>query len=165
MMTVVMPVWKAGHATRKGRRTVFRGLQYVHAIACSSQVRQAYRRTSTSRRTTFPAQEIQDPITNEDFVVLPVGRARQDGPAGPARAERRNAHRADAARPDIRAPQTPQPATGRSRRSAPGIGGSTGAGGTTAGISGVTSKSKDQSIRLYKGRSHYNEWIFVYTPQ
>ena len=31
------------------------------------------------------------------------------------------------------------------------------------GIIGVTSKSTDTSIRLYKGRSHYNEWAFVYT--
>jgi hypothetical protein len=28
----------------------------------------------------------------------------------------------------------------------------------------VTSKSTDTSIRLYKGRSHYNEWAFIYTP-
>jgi hypothetical protein len=38
-------------------------------------------------------------------------------------------------------------------------------GGTTAGVGGVTSKSKAQSIRLYNGRNHYNEWAFVYVPQ
>jgi len=27
------------------------------------------------------------------------------------------------------------------------------------------SKSKDKSIRLYNGRGHYNEWVFVYQPQ
>src|SRR5207302_10005610 len=32
------------------------------------------------------------------------------------------------------------------------------------GIIGVTSKSTAESIRLYKGRSHYNEWAFIYTP-
>jgi hypothetical protein len=26
---------------------------------------------------------------------------------------------------------------------------------------GVTSKSTEQSIRLYKGRNHYNEWQFM----
>ena len=31
---------------------------------------------------------------------------------------------------------------------------------TQGGIIGVVSKSKDTSIRLYNGRSHYNEWIF-----
>src|SRR4029079_6254791 len=53
-------------------------------------------------------------------------------------------------------PATPAtPTTG-----APGTPGS----GPTGGINGVASKSKDTSIRLYKGRSHYNEWAFVYTP-
>ena len=27
---------------------------------------------------------------------------------------------------------------------------------------GVTSKSKDASIKLYNGRDHYNQWAFVY---
>ena len=39
------------------------------------------------------------------------------------------------------------------------------AGQTSGGIQGVTSKSKDQSIRLYNGRGHYNEWAFVYIQQ
>ena len=30
------------------------------------------------------------------------------------------------------------------------------------GILGVASKSKEASIRIYKGRSHYNEWNFIY---
>src|SRR5204862_3884067 len=57
------------------------------------------------------------------------------------------------------APTAPQAGRGGSAFGTPA------AGGTTAGISGVASKSKDQSIRLYNGRSHYNEWAFVYTPQ
>jgi hypothetical protein len=35
--------------------------------------------------------------------------------------------------------------------------------GPRGGIVGVTSKSKDKSMRLYRGRGHYNEWQFVYT--
>jgi type II secretory pathway pseudopilin PulG len=42
--------------------------------------------------------------------------------------------------------------------------GTPGAGGR-GGIIGVQSKSKDKSIRIYNGRTHYNEWAFVYTPQ
>ena len=30
------------------------------------------------------------------------------------------------------------------------------------GILGVVSKSKDTSIRIYKGGTHYNEWNFIY---
>jgi len=51
---------------------------------------------------------------------------------------------------------------------AAGRGGSFNPGTTVggAGIQGVTSKSKDESIRIYNGRTHYNEWQFVYTaPQ
>ena len=29
------------------------------------------------------------------------------------------------------------------------------------GVMGVASKSKDTSIRIYNGRTHYNEWQFV----
>jgi hypothetical protein len=43
------------------------------------------------------------------------------------------------------------------------LGGTTAGGAPVGGIIGVTSKSTDTSIRLYKGRSHYNEWAFVYT--
>jgi type II secretory pathway pseudopilin PulG len=40
-------------------------------------------------------------------------------------------------------------------------GGGVGAGQPT-GIIGVISKSKESSIRVYKGATHYNEWPFVY---
>jgi len=33
------------------------------------------------------------------------------------------------------------------------------------GVMGVASKSKAESIRIYNGRTHYNEWQFVYTVQ
>ena len=36
--------------------------------------------------------------------------------------------------------------------------------GAVGGIMGVQSKSKDKSIRIYNGRTHYNEWQFVYQP-
>src|SRR6185369_354965 len=67
------------------------------------------------------------------------------------------------------APTAPPNQTGgRAGFSAPVPGQTTGGvGGQTApgGISGVTSKSKAQSIRLYNGRGHYNEWAFVYIQQ
>ena len=33
------------------------------------------------------------------------------------------------------------------------------------GIIGVVSKSKDESIRMYLGRTHYNEWTFLFVNQ
>src|SRR5262249_17980510 len=62
----------------------------------------------------------------------------------------------------------PGPATTQPGRGLTGAG-SQQPGGTgvpsSAGISGAKSKSKDTSIRVYNGRTHYNEWAFVYTPQ
>ena len=34
--------------------------------------------------------------------------------------------------------------------------------GAQGGVIGVTSKSKDESIKIYNGRTQYNEWAFVY---
>ena len=42
-------------------------------------------------------------------------------------------------------------------------GGGVGAVGASAGIMGVTSKSTDPSLRLYKGADHYNQWLFIAT--
>jgi hypothetical protein len=62
--------------------------------------------------------------------------------------------------------------TGRGASPSPGSTGSVvapqaagGRGGATGGIMGVASKSKDTSIRLYNGRTHYNEWQFLYVQQ
>src|SRR5205085_8371877 len=38
------------------------------------------------------------------------------------------------------------------------------AGGRGAGVIGVASKSTATSIRMYNGRTHYNEWAFIFTP-
>lgn len=56
----------------------------------------------------------------------------------------------------IRAPGSPStPTTTRP----PGPGVSTGP--TVGGFTGVASLSKEQSLRLFNGRSRYNEWIFA----
>jgi type II secretory pathway pseudopilin PulG len=169
MMTVVMPVWKQAARREKEEELVFRGLQYVHAIGLfQRKFANAYPPTiDVLVEQRFLRKKFKDPITNEDFVVLPVGQSTpgtsQQGQRGQSGATGATGGRGQTG--TFGTPPTPQPATGRGTSPiGAGIGGSTGAGGTTAGISGVTSKSKDQSIRLYKGRSHYNEWIFVYTP-
>ena len=37
--------------------------------------------------------------------------------------------------------------------------------GAVGGIMGVVSKSKATSIRVFNGRTHYNEWQFVAVQQ
>jgi hypothetical protein len=109
----------------------------------------------------FLRKEFKDPMTGEKFLVLPgvvptsgvqtqiqsaqtaIGRAREETQA------RLNA------------------AAGRGRGSTPSP---TGAveqpafGTVQGGIAGVVSKSQDESLLIYNGRTRYNEWEFRYTP-
>jgi len=62
---------------------------------------------------------------------------------------------------------TPGPTVGPSTTSGPGSG-SFGTGNVQfggAGIIGVTSTSKEKSIKELNGKDHYNEWLFVYDPR
>ena len=166
MMTVVMPVWKQAAQREKEEELVFRGRQYVHAIGLfQRKFANAFPpNIDILVEQRFLRKKFKDPITNDDFVPLaagqgvPVGGLQQPGPRGQT-----GATGATGAGGRIQAPTTPSTpqtgARGASPFGSPGVG-----GGTTAGISGVASKSKDQSIRLYNGRGHYNEWAFVYTP-
>jgi type II secretory pathway pseudopilin PulG len=169
MMTVVMPVWKQAAQREKEEELVFRGLQYVHAIGLfQRKFANAYPpNIDVLVEQRFLRKKFKDPITNEDFVPLPVGQA-APGTGQPGQRGQTGATGATVGRGATGAFGTPQSPQAAGRGLSPiggGIGGGTGGGGTTAGISGVTSKSKSQSIRLYKGRNHYNEWAFVYTPQ
>jgi type II secretory pathway pseudopilin PulG len=165
MMTVVMPVWKHAAQREKEEELIFRGKQYIHAIGLfQRKFANAYPpNIDILVEQRFLRKKFKDPITNDDFVPLPVGQGvpaaglQQPGPRGQTPGGRGQTPTS----PD-RTPQTPQ-ASGQ--RGASPFGATGTGGGTTAGVSGVTSKSKDQSIRLYNGRGHYNEWAFVYTPQ
>jgi hypothetical protein len=93
----------------------------------------------------FLRKKYKDPITNDDFQPLYANQAPQgvSSPVGSLRpGEIGTADRAVAA---------PTPAVqGRTGPGAPG------------GIIGVTSKSKEASIKIYNGRTKYNEWAFVF---
>ena len=136
LMTAAMPVWKQLKQREKEAELVFRGEQIAHAIGMFQ------RRTANAAppsldilvQQKFLRKKYKDPITNDDFV--PVTSTQGAGQRGAA--------------PQGRGQQPPGAAT-------PG-------GAIVGGIIGVTSKSTDASIRLYKGRSHYNEWAFIYTP-
>ena len=158
MMTVVMPVWKHTAQREKEEELVFRGRQYVHAIGLfQRKYANAYPPNIDALvEQRFLRKKFKDPITNDDFALIPVGQQ------APGTAQRGAGQRGGAAAAGRGGPTT-APATGARGISPIGTPGS--GSGTTAGVSGVTSKSKDQSIRLYNGRGHYNEWAFVYTPQ
>jgi len=184
MMTVVMPVWKQTAQREKEEELVFRGMQYVHAIGMyQRKFANAYPpNVDLLVEQRYLRKKYKDPITNDDFVVLPPG---QNLPGAPAGRGQRGAATPGAptgigvgsGAGSTTGPGTsrgsqsttaPQPSTSQpsSRGGLQPIGSQPGGvGGSLAGVAGVTSKSKEQSIRLYNGRNHYNEWAFIYTPQ
>jgi type II secretory pathway pseudopilin PulG len=145
MMTVAMPVWQQLSQREKEEELVFRGLQYARAIGL-------YERKYANApppsidvlvQQHFLRRKYKDPITNDDFVPITTVQAA----AASATAQPGTTGRAGGAAQPL------APATGSLA--------STGAQG---GVTGVASKSKATSIRIYNGRTHYNEWAFVYAP-
>src|SRR5262249_45288807 len=152
MMTIAMPVWK--HASRREKETelVFRGQQYVHAIGL-------YQRkhgpgvlpptVDALLNEHYLRKKFKDPITNDDFQVLIQGQP-TGGPGTSASGTAGTPGRPATTGRGTLGPLTSQPGA------APG--------GRGAGVIGVASKSSAESIRIYNGRTHYNEWAFIFTP-
>ena len=163
VMTAAMPVWKHAAQREKEAELVFRGEQYVHAIGLfQRKYANAFPPTvDVLVEQKFLRKKYKDPITGEDFV--PLTQASQQGGLQPG-AQPGGGQRGggQATTPTGRGAQTTQ-TTGRGGFATNPPGASVPGSGPAGGIIGVTSKSTDTSIRLYKGRSHYNEWAFVYT--
>ena len=162
MLTVVMPVWKQTAQREKEAELVFRGEQYARAIGLfQKKYANAFPpNLDLLVQEKFLRKKYKDPITNSDFLPLLQG---QSTSATPGSGSQTAARPGQAPSPVQSNPPTgPRPTTGAMPTTS-GIG--TPGAGPTGGINGVASKSKEKSIRLYKGRSHYNEWAFVFTPQ
>lgn len=146
MLTVAMPVWKHMAQREKEAELIFRGQQYARAIGLFEQ---KYANTPPPTidvlvQERFLRKKFKDPITGKDFVPIPAAAAAVSTPGS---TQGRGSS----------APVTAPGATGFQSVSV-------GPGGVPGGIMGVTSSSKDLSIRIYNGASHYNEWRFVYAP-
>src|SRR4029079_18289900 len=89
MMTVVMPVWKQTAQREREEELVFRGKQYVHAIGLfQRKFANAYPpNIDVLVDQRFLRKKFKDPITNDDFAIIPVGQGApgsqgQTGPTG-----------------------------------------------------------------------------------
>jgi type II secretory pathway pseudopilin PulG len=163
LMTMAMPVWKQMSQREKEEELVFRGLQYTHALRLFQK---KYANASPPNfdvlvEQRFLRKKYKDPITNDDFQPILAGQALPGTSAGQAGASGAQS----ASGPGATTTLTTNPSS-----FAQGAGrGATTPGaqtpGPTGGIIGVTSKSKDKSIRIYNGRSHYNEWAFINVQQ
>ena len=85
MMTVIMPVWKQTAQREKEEELVFRGLQYVHAIGLyQRKFANAYPpNVDLLVEQRYLRKKYKDPVTNDDFVVLPPGQNLPGAPASP----------------------------------------------------------------------------------
>ena len=137
VLSAVMPVWRHESQREKEAEMVFRGQQYVRAIRLYQSRFQTLPPSFdvlVSQR--FLRKKFKDPITNDDFQPRFAGQTQPGAPG-------QNSGRGTAGNPGSFA---------SSQGAITGVG----------GIIGVTSKSKDTSIRIYNGATHYNEWQFLY---
>ncbi len=158
MMSVALPVWRHEAQREKEAELVFRGQQYIRAIRLFQMKTQAFPTSADLLvQGHYLRKKYKDPITNDEFEYMGIasaqpgqtgqpGRSGQPGPAGGGRGPVGG----------FGAGQMPTTST---------FGSAAPSGTVPGGMMGVRSKSKDESIRLYLGRNHYNEWTFIYVPQ
>ena len=150
LMSALLPVWTHMATREKEEELIFRGKQYARAIGLFER---KFANTPPPSievlvEQRFLRKKYKDPITNDEFQPIFANQAMAQAPGVAPGAQRPG--QTPSANLSTPAQQTLQA----------GFGG-TGAG-PQGGVIGVTSKSKDESIKLYNGRSHYNEWAFVY---
>jgi type II secretory pathway pseudopilin PulG len=165
MMTVVMPVWKQAAQREKEAELIFRGEQYARAIELYGRKLPGALPPNldvlVDQR--FLRKKYKDPITGGDFdLVSPAAAPGAQRGGQPGAQQPGQPGGQQAGQPATQQPGGSGYGGGQGQVTAPGggRGGPGGPGGVQGGITAVVSKSKDVSIRLYKGRNHYNEWVF-----
>lgn len=148
LMSALLPVWTHMATREKEEELIFRGNQYARAIGLFQRkfANTAPPSVDVLVDQRFLRKKYKDPITNDDFQLL-YANSQMALPGQGAQVAQRPGQSATQGNPV----QTPAGAN-------PQAGGF----GPQGGLIGVTSKSKEASIKLYNGRSRYNEWAFVY---
>jgi type II secretory pathway pseudopilin PulG len=162
LMSAALPVWS--HYTKREREDelIWRGQQYARAIGLFQR---KYANTFPPNvdllvEQRFLRKKYKDPITNEDFQLIPasgVGPVSVPGPTAPG-----GPGRPPTPQPVVPQPVAPQPPQTQIGRPGSAPGATSGTFQPAIGIQGVVSKSSESSIKIYNGRTKYNEWMFVY---
>jgi type II secretory pathway pseudopilin PulG len=158
LMSVALPVWRHEAQREKEAELVFRGQQYIRAIRLFQAKTQTLP-TSVDMLVQghYLRKKFLDPVTNKEFEYL--GAAGSPGQAG---APGQPGQAGQPGRGGAPVPGGGAPAGGFGQPSGMTQGGAVSGGTIPGGMTGVRSKSKDESIRLYLGRNHYNEWAFIF---
>jgi type II secretory pathway pseudopilin PulG len=164
LMTIALPVWRTMTTREKEAELIFRGEQWARGIALYQRKHPgAFPPTlDVLVQQRFVRRDYKDPITKGEF--QPLYMAQAAGGRGPAAGP--GAARGAGAAPGVAggSPAGGQPggqAAGRQAQSQ--FGAQAGAPGAVGAIIGVVSKSPDASMMVYKGRTHYNEWQFLFS--
>lgn len=162
LMSAALPAWRHQARREKEAELAFRGEQYVRAI----QLYQAKMGPGMFPpsfdvlvQQKFLRKKYKDPMSPDgEFMPRYAGvnpmPGQQTGPGG-----------ARSGGPG----QTPQLGVGTQMTPGGGVPGGSimpgqrgGRGNQPGGIIGVYSKSRESSIRVYRGATHYNEWQFIF---
>jgi type II secretory pathway pseudopilin PulG len=177
MLAAALPSWRTMAQRERETELVFRGEQYVQAIELFSRRTGGFPPSlNVLREGRFIRKLYKDPITDGDFQPVYLGQVGAGGvpavpgqqPPQPGRGPapfgapgQQQGSQGPGAPPLTGAPsQLPSP-TGRGLAPASPFGQASTPG--AGPIIGVSSRSTAQSLRLYNGRNHYNEWLFVST--
>ncbi|MEW6322234.1 MAG: type II secretion system protein [Acidobacteriota bacterium] len=148
LMSAALPVWTQLIKREKEAELIWRGEQYARAVMLfQRKFANAFPPSiDLLVEQKFLRKKYKDPITNDDFQPIPVG-GQMPGQGG---------QQPGAGTQPARPGAPGQPGAGFGPPTTPGA-----PSGVSVGIQGVVSKSAETSIRIYNGRSKYNEWAFV----
>jgi hypothetical protein len=193
LMSVAMPVWRHEMQREKEAELVFRGEQYARAINLYQRKMGPGNfppNIDILVQQRFLRKKYKDPITNGDFQLIAVGagvpsvpgQQQQPGGGQQGRGQQGGSQQGGGQQGGSQqgggrgrglSTGLSQPSQGGGRGSAAqsggafvggGLGGGqVGQGQAGGGIMGVASKSKESSIRIYHGATHYNEWAFLFS--
>ena len=167
LASAAMPSWKQMTQREREAELVFRGEQVRarhRAVPAARRPRRQSAESRCARSTEISPQEVQ----GSDYRrrLRPDFAHHADGRSNLADARNRQTGGAPAGTTAPRPPAAGCRSRVRVWPRHPARCDQSAVGSTVAGgIVGVQSKSKAQSIRIYNGRTHYNEWQFVYIPQ
>jgi type II secretory pathway pseudopilin PulG len=157
MLSVAMPVWHQTARREKEEELIFRGTQYARAVGLYQRKFAGGYPPSVDFlvQQKFLRKKYKDPmVPGGEFQVIPAGAAGMAGRTGQQSAQ---GNRQGGANVSFSVGGTLSSLSS-------GLSLSTSSSEQVVGpVAGVVSKSTEESIRLYNGRNHYNEWLFLYS--